>query len=68
MKITHIFFDLGKVLVDYDFDIAVREILKKSPLTSDQLNQQLYRSYGRIDDYECGRVSTEAFFRGLQED
>lgn len=66
MKISHIFFDLGKVLVDFDFDIAVREVLKKSPLTPEQLNQEMYRTYGLIDDYESGRISSPAFFDGLK--
>jgi FMN phosphatase YigB (HAD superfamily) len=67
MKITHIFFDLGKVLVDFDFDIAVREVLKKSPLTHEQLSQEFYRAYGLIDDYECGRISSEVFFQSLKD-
>lgn len=68
MQITHIFFDLGKVLVDFDFNLAVREVLKKSPLTPEQLNQELYRSYGLIDDYECGRISSAEFFSGLKQE
>jgi len=68
MKISHIFFDLGKVLVDFDFDIAVREVLKKSPLSPEQLNQEMYRTYGLIDEYECGRIGSEAFFQGLKEE
>lgn len=68
MKISHIFFDLGKVLVDFDFNIAAREVLKKSPLTPDLLNQKFYRSSGLIDEYECGRISSEDFFNRLKEE
>jgi FMN phosphatase YigB (HAD superfamily) len=31
MKISHIFFDLGKVLVDFDFSIAAGKIMQQSP-------------------------------------
>ncbi len=68
MKISTIFFDLGKVLVDYDFGIAVRKIVERSELREEDLSQELYRTYALLDEYECGRLETTEFFRLLKEE
>lgn len=66
MKISHLFFDLGKVLVDFDFSIAAARIMEKSPLTPDQVNQEFYRLDGLIDEYETGRISSPEFFERMK--
>jgi putative hydrolase of the HAD superfamily len=66
MKISTIFFDLGKVLVDYDFNIALQRVAKLSLLDLSHLENRVYSDYPLIDDYEHGRISTPAFFTEMK--
>ena len=67
MKISTIFFDLGKVLVDFDFNIALNRIATRSTMDLSHLQDRLYSDYPLIDDYECGRVSSPEFFSAMKE-
>jgi glucose-1-phosphatase len=67
MKISTIFFDLGKVLVDYDFNIALHRVAKQSPLDLSHLENWVYSDYPLIDDYEHGRISTPDFFKEMKQ-
>jgi glucose-1-phosphatase len=66
MKISTIFFDLGKVLVDYDFNIALHRVAQQSPLDLSHLENRVYSDYPLIDDYEHGRISTPDFFTEMK--
>jgi len=67
MKITTIFFDLGKVLVDYDFSIAFKRLAERSTLDLQHLEERAYSDYPLIDDYESGRISTPDFFTAMKQ-
>ncbi|MDD5260270.1 MAG: HAD family phosphatase [Methylacidiphilales bacterium] len=67
MKISTIFFDLGKVLIDYDFNIAFKRIAERSPLDLEHLESRAYSDYPLIDDYESGRISTPDFFAAMKK-
>ncbi|MDR1144656.1 MAG: HAD family phosphatase [Verrucomicrobiales bacterium] len=67
MKISTLFFDLGKVLVDYDFNIALGRVAARSPLDLTRLQDRAYADFPLIDDYESGRVTTPRFFAAMKE-
>jgi len=54
-------FDLGKVLVDFDYHIAVSRIAARSKQPPDGIKIFLGQSQAIID-YECGRLTREEFF------
>jgi len=54
-------FDLGKVLVDFDYLIAARRIAARSRMSPEQLMRFLGRSPGLLD-YEKGRLTRQQFF------
>jgi len=58
---TVVAFDLGKVLVDFDYHIAVSRIAARSKLPPDGIKTFLGQSCAIID-YECGRLTREEFF------
>lgn len=55
-----IIFDLGKVLLDFDWQIAVRQLLPhvRNPLTA---IQSLLTGSSLLHDYESGAITTERF-------
>jgi HAD superfamily hydrolase (TIGR01509 family) len=54
-------FDLGKVLVDFDYRIAVSRIAARSKLPLDGIRTFLSQS-NAIIDYESGRLTREEFY------
>jgi HAD superfamily hydrolase (TIGR01509 family) len=54
-------FDLGKVLVDFDYSIAVSRIAAHSTLPPDGIKTFLGQSHAIID-YESGRLTREEFY------
>jgi len=54
-------FDLGKVLVDFDYQIAVSRIAARSSVSPNGIKTFLGQSYAIID-YECGRLTREKFY------
>jgi HAD superfamily hydrolase (TIGR01509 family) len=54
-------FDLGKVLVDFDYTIAARRLAARSKMSSEQLMAVLVRS-SRFLEYERGRVTRRELF------
>jgi HAD superfamily hydrolase (TIGR01509 family) len=54
-------FDLGKVLVDFDYHIAIPRIAARSKLPPDGIKTFLGQS-NAIIDYECGRLTREEFY------
>ncbi|MGF1678655.1 MAG: HAD family hydrolase [Candidatus Methylacidiphilales bacterium] len=66
MNIETVFFDLGKVLIDFDFNIALYRVRKQSPLDEETMIERTADLGAIIDDYETGSVTTEAFFEALK--
>jgi HAD superfamily hydrolase (TIGR01509 family) len=58
---TVVAFDLGKVLVDFDYHIAVSRMAARSTLPPDGIKTFLGQSHAIID-YECGRLTREEFY------
>ena len=59
-------FDLGKVLVDFDYGIAIRRFAERSEADMDQI-QRLLDSPIQIE-YESGKISTDEFFLSIREE
>jgi HAD superfamily hydrolase (TIGR01509 family) len=54
-------FDLGKVLVDFDYSIAARRIAARGKMTVLEIAAYINRS-SLFVEYESGRVTTQQFF------
>ena len=67
MKISTLFFDLGKVFVDFDFSRAFNRVAGKSPLDLTHLQDKVYADYPLIDAYESGQIGTTEFFAAMKE-
>ncbi len=59
-------FDLGKVLVDFDYGIAIRNIAARSRVTVQELAHFITHST-LLFDYETGLVSTHDFFQRVRQ-
>lgn len=66
MKIGTIFFDLGKTLVDFDYQLALRKIGERSSIGVIEVAERAY-SNNQVTPYEEGRLTTEEFFRKQKE-
>ncbi len=60
-KIRAVVFDLGKVLVDFDYGIAINKIAGRGKLSAEEL-ARLMMTAPLLLDYEGGKLSTEQFF------
>jgi FMN phosphatase YigB (HAD superfamily) len=58
-------FDLGKVLVDFDYSIAARKIAARSTKAPDDLHSFLGSS-PLLVEYESGRVNREEFYDAIR--
>ena len=58
-------FDLGKVLVDFDYSIAIRRFAECSEAGLDQI-QRLVDSPIQIE-YESGKITTDEFFVAIRD-
>jgi putative hydrolase of the HAD superfamily len=58
-------FDLGKVLVDFDYSIAARKIAANSDLPLTEINTLIGQS-DLIVDYELGRLGRQEFFERIR--
>ena len=61
MKPGIVVFDLGKVLVDFDYSIAVSRIAGRSRLTPSEVEHFFFHS-PLLVDYESGRLTRQEFF------
>ena len=59
-----VLFDLGKVLVDFDYAIAVRRIAARGRLTAEELGRFLM-SAPLLFRYELGRLTSEEFYKEI---
>jgi len=62
---TVVVFDLGKVLVDFDYSIAVSRIAGQSALPPSGVEQFFLHS-PLLVDYESGRLTRQEFFERAQ--
>ncbi|MEE2614299.1 MAG: HAD-IA family hydrolase [Verrucomicrobiota bacterium] len=53
-------FDLGKVLLDFDYDIAIRRFSERSDAGIDKVHKLINSSVQY--DYESGKITTDEFF------
>jgi len=63
---TAVVFDLGKVLVDFDYSIAARKIAARSSKAPEDLHAFLGSS-PLLVDYESGRLTRKQFFDAVRE-
>ena len=56
-----IVFDLGKVLVDFDYSIAIPRIAAHGTLSAAEIKTFFFQSHLLVD-YECGRLTRLEFF------
>jgi glucose-1-phosphatase len=60
-------FDIGKVLLDFDYRIAARRHADHSPLTPEAIHDLLNSQSALLAEYETGLLSTEDFFARFRE-
>ena len=66
MSPKFIYFDLGRVLVDFDLDRMVVQMAEVADVEPQTMYSALFES-GLELDYELGRVSTDDFFAKISE-
>jgi HAD superfamily hydrolase (TIGR01509 family) len=64
-KPVAVVFDLGKVLLDFDYAIAVRRILPRATASPDQV-QRFVAESPWFREYETGLMTTEQFFNAVR--
>ena len=64
MNQPSIIFDLGKVLVDFDWSIAAKKIAARSTAPPEQFHHHLATS-PLLWQYECGRLTRQDFFEAI---
>jgi FMN phosphatase YigB (HAD superfamily) len=63
---TAVVFDLGKVLVDFDYNIAVPRIAARSTLPPAEVKRFFSQSHLLVD-YESGRLTRQIFFKEVRK-
>ncbi|MDZ4743882.1 MAG: HAD family phosphatase [Verrucomicrobiota bacterium] len=66
MTINALFFDLGKVLLNFDFGIAKKSLAKKSSLTPAKIEKRFF-SNPAFTLYEKGTITTIEFFQSMSD-
>ncbi len=66
MKISAVCFDLGKVLIDFDWHAMTLHVAEKSPLTPTEIGQRISTD-NEVLGYERGAVTTDKFFAHLKK-
>jgi putative hydrolase of the HAD superfamily len=61
MKISAVCFDLGKVLLHFDWDLMLDRVAKKSPLPREEILRRLMED-SDVKAYEVGALTTPKFF------
>ena len=62
-----ILLDVGKVLIDFDFRIAVKNLQKLFPVDMFKV-VRLFKTSSLADDWDKGLISPEQFFRQVQKE
>ncbi len=66
MKISAVCFDLGKVLIDFDWQVMFSNIAEKSSLSPKEIAQLLETDTQRVP-YELGEITSQKFFTHLKK-
>ncbi|MFQ5928113.1 MAG: HAD family hydrolase [Acidobacteriota bacterium] len=66
MKIRTLFIDIGKVLVDFNYETALAALARLNDLSWEEMQTRL-RGHADILRYETGHLTTEEFFRGVSD-
>lgn len=64
--IEALLFDLGKVLVDFDFELGIRQFVAKTPLSREDFERVIWDKHW-IRRYERGEISTGEYHDHLCE-
>ena len=67
MPIEALLFDLGKVLVDFEFERGLRQFAARTSLSRAEFDRVILDQTW-IREYESGEISTDEYHRYLQED
>jgi len=65
MRPRGVVFDIGKVLLDFDYSIAARAMVAHCPLDADSIRRALDQST-LLHEYETGALSTADFFERVR--
>jgi epoxide hydrolase-like predicted phosphatase len=65
LKVRAVVFDLGKVLVDFDYGIAVRKLAENSVASVEEIRHVIDQS-PLLFRYEGGQMSTQDFFEEVR--
>jgi FMN phosphatase YigB (HAD superfamily) len=66
VKISAVCFDLGKVLISFDWRLMTHRVARKSPLSAEKIGE-LLKADAKIIDYEVGRITSAKFFSHLKK-
>ena len=66
MKVKAVVFDLGKVLVDFDYGIAARRLAEKSDTPAPEI-QKIVDQSPLLFRYESAQMTTQQFFEAVRE-
>lgn len=66
MKVKAVIFDLGKVLVDFDYGIAARKLAENSKLSADEIRSCVDQS-PLLFHYESAGMTTQEFFDAVRQ-
>src|SRR5271154_2203595 len=66
MKISAVCFDLGMVLLHFDWQIMLGRIAEKSPLTPDEILRLMQEDRSTLT-YEVGGITSPKFFSHLKK-
>ena len=66
MKISAVCFDLGKVLIDFDWHHMLQRVALKSPLVPEEIGQSISGD-SQVLGYEAGQITTAKFFTHLKK-
>jgi len=65
--IDFIYFDMGKVIFEFDHDIACRKIGELTGASSEQMKSIIFDS-GLEDRYETGLLDSDQFYNSFASD
>jgi putative hydrolase of the HAD superfamily len=66
MKISAVCFDLGKVLIDFDWNAMTAHVAEKSTLTPAEIGERISTD-NEVLGYERGAITTDKFFNHLKK-
>ena len=66
MKISAVCFDLGKVLIDFDWNRMTAHVAEKSPLSPAEVGERISTD-NQVLGYERGAITTPKFFAHLKK-